>query len=278
MPKSISNRILSTPSAYARGHYLYVQEIGTLTSTEPHISSRQNLNSFLLLVVTDGNGYFTYEGKRSFIQTGDCVFVNCLRPYAHESSVEHPWTLTWVHFNGKDAYDLYQNYLDQGNASIFTPRSLSPFTDTLASLFLLQKGKSPLLELSSHKYLTDLVTLCFSENMPSLTGNDLLAGKLAQVRSYLEEHYAQKITLEQLSAHFYISKFHLTREYKKAYGVTVGTDLTTRRISHAKSLLRFSRQSVEQIALSCGFTDAGYFIKVFRKSENMTPLEYRKKW
>ena len=46
---SRSNRILATPSAYAQKHYLYVQEIGTLTSTEPHVSSRENLSSYLFL-------------------------------------------------------------------------------------------------------------------------------------------------------------------------------------------------------------------------------------
>ena len=50
------------------------------------------------------------------------------------------------------------------------------------------------------------------------------------------------------------------------------------RLSRAKSLLRFSDSSVEEIAADCGFADAGYFIKVFKKAENMTPLEYRRKW
>ena len=70
----------------------------------------------------------------------------------------------------------------------------------------------------------------------------------------------------------------LSREYKKNYGVTILNDLVAIRISHAKSLLRFSDTSIEQIALSCGFQDAGYFIKVFRNAEGMTPLVYRKKW
>ena len=84
--------------------------------------------------------------------------------------------------------------------------------------------------------------------------------------------------LEELSGLFFISKYHLSREYKKKYGITIGSDLTGRRISHAKSLLRFSDSSIEEIALLCGFADAGYFIKVFKKAENMTPLEYRRKW
>ena len=98
------------------------------------------------------------------------------------------------------------------------------------------------------------------------------------MHDYLDENYAQKINLEDLSSRFFISKFHLSREYKKIYGTTIGNELTLRRISHAKTMLRFSADSVETIALGCGFQEAGYFIKVFKRAEGMTPLEYRRKW
>ena len=140
------------------------------------------------------------------------------------------------------------------------------------------QAKPSLMELSAHKYLTDIITLIFTENRPETLQGAALSPKLAQVRQYLEEHYMEKISLEELSSLFFISKYHLSREYKKNYGVTIGSDLTARRLSHAKSLLRFSDSSIEEIAVQCGFADAGYFIKVFKKTETMTPLEYRKKW
>ena len=56
MAKSLSDRVLATPSSYAKKHYLYVQEIGTLTSMEPHVSSRENISSYLFLTVLKGEG------------------------------------------------------------------------------------------------------------------------------------------------------------------------------------------------------------------------------
>lgn len=44
---TLSDRILVTPSSYARNHYLYVQEVGTLKSLQPHISRREKLESYL---------------------------------------------------------------------------------------------------------------------------------------------------------------------------------------------------------------------------------------
>ena len=164
MGKSLSDRVLATPSAYARQHYLYVQEIGTLTSMEPHISSRENISSYLFLTVIQGEGYLTYRGKKHFIRAGDCVYINCRNQYAHESTAEHPWTLMWVHFNGNGADDFYKAYQEQDRGSIFHPANAAAFTDSLTDLFGLMQEKPSLMELSAHKYLTDLITLCFLEN------------------------------------------------------------------------------------------------------------------
>lgn len=278
MAKSSSKRILSTPSSYARKHYLYVQEVGTLQSLEPHISKRQNLNSFLFLVVLDGAGTLSYCGETCQLTAGDCVWIDCAKPYSHESSASHPWSLKWVHFNGSEAHAYYDYYISRENPYRFHPRNILPFTDALDQLYLCQQTKSPLMELSSSKYITDIITFCFTENETLKMGEYTIPDKLRQVHEYISENYRRKISLEDLSERFFISKYHLSREYKKVYGMTLGNALTSQRLSHAKSMLRFSDDSVDTIALNCGFQDSGYFIKVFKKAENMTPLQYRKKW
>ncbi|WMC91613.1 AraC family transcriptional regulator [Kineothrix sp. MB12-C1] len=278
MAKSTSNRIISTPSSYAKEHYIFVQEVGTLQSLEPHISKRQNLNSYLFFIVLDGAGEVSYENKKYRISAGDCVWLDCTRPYSHESSADNPWSLMWVHFYGAMAKSFYTSFIRQYNSFLFRPRNLVNFTDTLSQLYRTQQTKSVYMELLSHKYLTDIITLCFTENKTEYEGEYSIPEKLVQVHAYLEQHYHEKITLETLSERFFISKFHLSREYKKIYGITLFHDLTAMRISHAKSMLRFSDASIESIAIAVGFQDSGYFIKVFRSLENMTPLEYRKKW
>lgn len=278
MAKSTSERIIATPSSYAREHYLYVQEVGTLQSLEPHISQRQNLNSYLFFIVLKGSGYVSYENSRFDIAAGDCIWLDCTKPYSHESSATDPWSLMWVHFYGKEAPCFYASFLKQSCPFLFRPQDTMAFTDILHHLYQIHSTKSSLMELYANRYLTDLITLCFSENLPESGETSSIPEKFRQVHAYLDENYAQKINLEDLSSRFFISKFHLSREYKKIYGATIGNELTSRRISHAKSMLRFSDASIEAIALGCGFQEAGYFIKVFKRAEGMTPLEYRRKW
>ena len=278
MAKSSSNRILATPSSHARKHYLYVQEVGTLQSLEPHISKRQNLSSYLFLVVLDGEGTLSYMNETHRITAGDCAWIDCTKPYSHESSAEHPWSLKWVHFNGNEVRSYYDYYLSRENSYLFHPRSILPFTDVLDQLYLCQQTKNSLMELTSSKYITDIITLCFTENESLKQKESSIPEKLGQIHEYISENYASKISLEDLSERFFISKYHLSREYKKVYGNTIGNVLTSQRISHAKSMLRFTDDSIDTIATVCGFQDSAYFIKVFKKAENMTPLQYRKKW
>lgn len=86
-----------------------------------------------------------------------------------------------------------------------------------------------------------------------------------QVRKYLEEHYQEKISLEELSGLFFISKYHLSREYKKKYGITIGSDLTGRRISHAKSLLRFRTALLKKLHCCAVLRTRGILLRCLKR-------------
>ena len=276
MSVSNSSRILATPTSFAKKHFLYVQEVGSLQSVSPHISRRDNLESFLFFVVTKGRGSLSYHGQVFPLTAGDCVFLDCLEEYAHESSLEEPWELSWVHFYGSSANILYQHFLDLGGDFLFHPGHLSLFLDTLDILFETQKNQGNSRELLSHRYLTDLFALCVDEI--GNTGSSSVTEKVRDIQNYLDVHFSEKISLDDLAEQFFISKFHLSREFKKLTGTTIGNYLTARRISHAKKQLRFTRLPLDAIARECGLSDTSYFVKVFKNAEGMTPGEYRSRW
>lgn len=60
------------------------------------------------------------------------------------------------------------------------------------------------------------------------------------VKEYLDEHYAEKIMLEELAEKFFINKFYLSKIFKETYGTTVNNYLISKRITRAKQLLRFT--------------------------------------
>ncbi len=273
---SNSSRILATPTSFAKSNFLYVQEVGSLQSLSPHVSRRDNLESFLFFTVTKGTGTLTYHGQTFSLISGDCVFLDCLEEYAHESSKEDPWELSWVHFYGKQAPLFYKHFIELGGSFFFHPNHLSLFLDTLEILFETQKNPGNSKEILSHRYLTDLIALCISEI--GNAGTDTIAEKVHDIQNYLDLHFAEKISLDDLASRYFISKFHLSREFKKLTGSTIGNYLTSRRVSHAKKQLRFTSLPLDAIARECGLSDTSYFVKVFKSAEGMTPGEYRSRW
>lgn len=72
-----SDRILYTPSLFARSALLNLQEVGSLKARSPHTSTRSGLTSYLYFLVLDGEGSLTYEGRQYKLKQGDCVFIDC---------------------------------------------------------------------------------------------------------------------------------------------------------------------------------------------------------
>ena len=102
--------------------------------------------------------------------------------------------------------------------------------------------------------------------------------ELVEVKNYLDEHYSEKIALDDLSEKFFINKFYLSKIFKEAYGTTINSYLIAKRITRAKQLLRFTDLTVDEVGNAVGMGEANYFSRMFRKVEGISPREYRKQW
>ena len=98
------------------------------------------------------------------------------------------------------------------------------------------------------------------------------------VKEYLDQHFVEKIALEELAKRFYINKFYMTKVFKEQCGTTISNYVLQLRITKAKELLRFSNMNVESVGMECGFLDANYFTRAFKKIEGVTPGQYRRSW
>lgn len=99
--------------------------------------------------------------------------------------------------------------------------------------------------------------------------------KMRPILDFIHEHYAEDIGLEQLSRHFFISKYYLCRQFKSLTGFTVGAYITNYRIRQACILLR-KGVSVQQTGEDVGFYNNAHFIRTFGKIIEMTPGKYAK--
>jgi AraC-like DNA-binding protein len=275
-----SNRIIYTASGFAKSNLLYLQEVGELQALKPHTNSREGLISFLFFTVTEGTGSLIYNNQLYHLNTGDCVFIDCRKAYSQASTPEHLWHLQWAHFYGANLNGIYEKYVERGGGPVFTPKDSSSFSELLTALLTIAGSEDYIRDMKINEKIASLLTLIMAESWHPEKNIHLNTKKqsLHYIKTYLEEHYQEKITLEQLSAEFYINKFYLSRIFKNQFGTTVLSYLEQIRITHAKQLLRFSDMTVEEIGHKIGIDEPGYFNRVFKKLEGITPGEYRKRW
>lgn len=288
-----TRRIIHTPAPFIRANFFYIQEAGYLKSLKPHLSRRSGLKSYLFLIVLSGSGEVSYRDitKRAAgdagsselplvsvpARAGDCFFLDCEGEYTHTSSAQDPWELMWIHFYGPQAKAYYTYFREQQTWHFHTAR-LPELTDHIQSIIRCHEEPTDDTDLLAAQQIVNILTLLCTETNAQTDSDSALSDKLKNVLHYLDEHYTENLSLDQLAEQFYISKYYLSREFKKKYGTTMIQYVLAKKITNAKELLRYSTSSIEEIARLCGIDDASYFNKVFKKMEGCTASEYRKQW
>ena len=98
---------------------------------------------------------------------------------------------------------------------------------------------------------------------------------VSQAVAYCNEHYARKVTLDELAAHVRLNKTYFSQLFHKEMGVSFGDYLESVRIKRAQQLLRENRASIAEISEQVGFSNQNYFTKVFKRATGTTPSQYR---
>ncbi|MBK4715045.1 MULTISPECIES: HTH-type transcriptional activator RhaS [Tenebrionibacter/Tenebrionicola group] len=99
--------------------------------------------------------------------------------------------------------------------------------------------------------------------------------RLSHLLNWLEDHFAEEICWETLSATFSLSLRTLHRQLKQQTGLTPQRYLNRLRLMRARHLLRHSEESVTDIAFRCGFGDSNHFSTLFKREFNWSPREVR---
>jgi len=98
---------------------------------------------------------------------------------------------------------------------------------------------------------------------------------VAAATAYVEEHYSEKISLEKVAEHVYVSPSYLSRVLKQRTGQGFRRLVNMHRVAEAVRLLEHTSLELSEIAYRTGFEDHSYFTKVFKRHTGMNPRDYR---
>ena len=105
--------------------------------------------------------------------------------------------------------------------------------------------------------------------------NNFVAEK---IRRYIEEHYAENLSLRDLAELVNANEYYLSHTFKKVTHYSPQQYILRRRIGKAQCLLIYTSMTLTEIAARVGYDDSNYFSRIFKKIIGMSPRLYRQKW
>lgn len=226
---------------------------------EYYWDAKKRQDSLLVFQYTiSGTGYLATENKIYELGAGSFFLAELPNSFTYYRG-EEEWNFFYIEFS-KEFFQWLNVPLQIGSFS-------KEYVDQmLYQLHQLTDNQAEIYENSRCAYNLFLTIKAELESKPSL---------MSSIKDYLETHYKDSISLDDLAATFHLSKYKLIRAFEKEYQQTPINYLNNYRMVQTLRYLRENR-TIKEIAEAVGIYDVNYFSRVFKKRMGQTPTAYRK--
>ena len=227
-----------------------------------------------ILLILKGRGLYTVDLRRYEVTAGDVILCNSGALHDEFPQAGEPYRTLCLGIGNLALPDLPAgSFLE----SRFSPMFHRPeqFGD-LMQLFC-QMDRYAAERESGYQALCQYLMLASLELVRRMTAGRKEAyvtqadSTFGRVARYIDQHYAEDCSIEQLGHLFYLSPYHLSHMFRQKTGYSLKQYVLRRRIGEAQMRLVNSLDSVQTIAEAVGFEDASYFSRIFSKYIGLTP-------
>lgn len=226
--------------------------------------------------VVNGTGKFQVEDKTFFVGKDDLIIIN---PNIMHTEFNHGKEALEYIILGLDGLLFLHNERQQNEYRIYNlPNHRTEILFYLKAILQeLQQKKDNYTEICQD--LLEILLLLLMRDTKSTLDSasiDKASRECRFIEQYLDEHFAENITLEMLSGLTYMNKYYMVHAFKKYKGISPINYLISRRLNEAMHLLETTDYPIAKIAQAAGFSSQSYFSQVFRKELSVTPAQYRR--
>ena len=253
----------------------YPTAMGYYPQARGHRMQRPRHDDNLLFYCVDGRGTLEAGENRYEIATGDLALMPQGLIHNYASSLEQPWSIYWVHFQGISTrvFIDYLGYRD-GRAVVnagVAPALLASFNSLLA---VRRTGYSSGAFINAANQLRHLFTQ-FAMETHRQQAKQHNPMDLDAIQDFMRDNIDQQLDLDALAAVAHLSKFHFSTRYRELTGYAPIKHFLHMKIEYACQLLDSSEISVKAISAELGYSDPLYFSRLFSKTMGMSPRAYR---
>lgn len=245
-----------------------------------------------LIVIKKGQGIVSVDFEKRLVHSGDIVFIRpgCLHAIEqdrtfkmeYENIILKPELLS----SGTNDLCMIQYITPLLDGSIPVECFLTPSLEFYESLNACiqqidlvcsdQPQGWQLAVKSSLFYFFFLLTSSSQKKTASTSARSKSLEKMKTVLKYVEEHYTEKLTIDDMAELTYYSKSHFMKFFKAHMGIGFTEYLNDYRLTMSARLLKASDDSILMIASASGFDNLSYFNRIFKRKYGVSPGKYRK--
>ncbi len=244
-----------------------------------------------IILFFGGNVSYLIEGKNYYLEPGDIVLVN--RFHLHKPAIDPkiPYDRAVLYISHEflkkersedyDPFRMFHMAADQKDYVLRLPeyakkRLMSSFQRLEEACADQGYGAQVRRQLLFLEFVAELNRLpdSFDDEEEPIAGA-VFHQKNIDILTYLNEHLTDEITVDELADRFYVSKYHMMRQFKAETGYSIHRYVTEKRLIMAKRLL-LKDIPVGKVSEQCGFSEYSVFLRAFRKRFGMPPGDYVK--
>lgn len=242
---------------------------------------------YKLLIFLKGNVTYSIEGKSYKLKPFDIVLVRQGAIHRPEVFPDEPYERIVFYISGEylekhktQDYDLeycFEKAREEGSDVLRFPAMLN--SRLLAIIEEIEKNGQ-----ENEKYAAKLYANVLFMEFLILLNRGCVDGtgsfdhavtfnqKMIDLIRYVGEHLTEELSIEELAEHFYISKFHMMRQFKEETGYTIHQYITEKRVLYAKNLIA-AGMSATQACYESGFRDYSTFSRAYKRRMSKSPSE-----
>lgn len=220
----------------------------------------------------EGAGNLRYEDRSYRLKPGETLLLTV--PHNHRYWLEEGgrWAFFWLSMNGEEALRLHRAVLAAGGPVL----RLKPATiEQLAACSLRLAsgdGEAP----GRASAIAYEAAMALYDDVFGGQADGAEAGAMRHVVEHIGRHLDRPLAVEELAGLSGLSRSHFSRAFLRAEGMPPAEFVLARRLARATKLLTETEAiSVKEVSARCGFDNANYFAKVFRRHFGASPTEFR---
>lgn len=234
-------------------------------------------NHLELFYIVGGKGQFLIQDQLYPVNANNLVIINPNIPHTEVSLNAQPMEYIVL---GIEGIALETGQKENGQFSILDHFESVEISGCLRNILREMEQKNTGYEDVCQAYMEILIIRLMRSTALAVPTEPRTASgnrQCAAVRQYIDLHFKEALTLEQLAEEAHMNKYYLSHSFKKEYGVSPINYMISRRIDESKYLLAETDLSLSQIAQLLGFSSLSYFSQVFRRTQGASPMELRQR-